>query len=75
MKSVLTSQLSSLTLKVETLNTTVGRRLDKLEERLDTTNLRVEKLEKLLKESPDTEASVKFKLGELEKQLLELKEG
>ena len=49
METVLTSQLSSLTLKVETLNTTVGRRLDKLEERLDTTNLRVEKLEKLLK--------------------------
>ena len=71
----LTEELRDLRLKVGTLNSTLTRRLNQLETKLDRTTLRVDKLEELLKDSSETDTSVKFKLGELEKQLAELKAG
>ena len=71
----LTQGLKNLRLDFQTLNTSVAARLDQLELKLNKTDLRVEKLEQLIQTSPASDATIQLKLTELERQIVQLREG
>ena len=68
-------KLDNLSAQMNNLQVSVESRLSNVEARMDANDLRVDKLEQILKDSPNTDVAVVARLSELEKQLAELRAG